>query len=141
MTRPIETNCIFSVCATLATENPAAHRQRSAVTQLLESSVKPAPFTIKVVGDFPRRTGTITHKAATIVAAMEGCPMADIIAALTSMDQITSPDSAPNSPRWVSHFAGLESKASGKAMAPWLEIVSDGAIVEGKQFSRQLLAN
>jgi len=107
----------------------------------MSSDMNPAPFTIRVIGSFSGREGTITHKAASIVAAMEGCPMNDIVAALTSMDHTNSPTSKPNPPRWITHFAGLESKASGKATEPWIEILSGANVVDDKQIFRKLLAD
>jgi hypothetical protein len=101
---------------------------------------KEVRFTVEVIEAFEFREGTITYKAASIVAAMEGCHMKDIVAALRAMDHTNSPGSIPNPPRWVAHFAGLESEASGKAMKPWIRILNCGRVVPDRQTFRDLLA-
>ncbi len=66
--------------------------------------------------------------------------MKDIVRALRSMDSTNSPGSKADPPRWITHFAGLESKASGKAMEPFIQIVDDGQVVRDKRRFRELLA-
>ncbi len=101
--------------------------------------MKAAKFTVRVIDTFDLREGTITFKAACIVRAMEGCPMPDIVAALSSMDHTNSPGSKPNPPRWITQFAGLESEASGKAMKPWIRIVNGGEEIQDRRRFRELL--
>jgi hypothetical protein len=101
--------------------------------------MKPAAFTVRKIGEYQGKPGTIISKAAGIVSAMEGCPMKDIIAALTSMDHTNSPNSKPNPPRWVTQFAGLESEAANKSMEPWIEIVLDGRSILDKAEFRAAL--
>jgi len=101
--------------------------------------MKEAKSTVRVVGSFDFKDGNINFKAASIVKAMEGCPMKDIVAALRSMDHTNSPGSTPNPPRWITQFAGLESEASGKAMKPWIQIVNDGQIIRDKRLFRELM--
>jgi hypothetical protein len=65
--------------------------------------------------------------------------MADIVAALNSMDHTNSPNSVPNPPRWITQFAGLESKSSGKAMDAWIAIESNGKRLDDKKLFQELL--
>ena len=101
--------------------------------------MKESTFSIRVIAPFEFKRGSITSKAASIVKAMEGCPMTDIVAALRSLDHANSPGSPPNPPRWITQLAGLESEASGKALEPWIQIVGNGQVISDKQRFRELL--
>ena len=102
--------------------------------------MKEARFTVKVIGPFNFRENSLTFKAACIVRAMAGCPMMDIVAALASMDHTNSPGTNPDPPRWITHFAGLESEASGKMIDPWIQILNDGDVILDRRQFRELLA-
>lgn len=101
--------------------------------------MKSTIFTIEVIGTFNFKPPAINFKAASIVSAMEGCPIKDIVAALRSMDLANSPGSPPSPARWITQFAGLESKESGKAMEPWIRILNSGQTISDKKVFRGLL--
>ena len=93
-----------------------------------------ADFTVRIVAKNPHQVGTQIWKAALIVTGMEGCDIEDIVQALTAFERTRTVEvQAPT--RWITQFAGLESKLSGKSMEPWLEITYMGsAVTSSEQF-------
>jgi hypothetical protein len=75
-----------------------------------------------------------------LVQGMEGCPITDIIRALTVFDRSNSPNGkSPSAKRWIKQFAGLESIKSGKAMEPLIEIIfCDNKVQTAEQFDELL---
>jgi hypothetical protein len=61
--------------------------------------------------------------------------------ALTAFTRDTTPKGTGDPARWLTHFAGLESDASGKAIRPWIEIINDGAPNKSTASFRELLRN
>ena len=93
-----------------------------------------ADFTVRILARNPHQEGTQIWKAGLIVTGMEGCEIEEIVQALTAFER-ARPVGVQAPARWITHFAGLESKQSGKAMAPWLEIIHMGrAIASREQF-------
>ena len=99
-----------------------------------------ANFSIRVVANNPHRIGSITWRAGQLVAAMEGCRIAAIVAALASLERDTTLAGKGDPARWLTHFAGLESAESGKAMRPWIELVHDGRAIESTTAFRRILS-
>lgn len=97
-------------------------------------------FTIRIIGPNPFRPETISWRAAQIAAAMEGCAVAAIIAALAAFTKDVTPKGDGDPARWLTQFAGLESEASGKAMDAWIEIVYHGDVVRSTASFRELVA-
>jgi len=98
-----------------------------------------ADFTIRVSGPNPFSEQTQRWRAGQIVAAMSGCRVESIICALTAYERDDTPKGVGNPSRWLAHFAGLESETSGKALAPWIEIVHAGEVVTSLPSYRELL--
>jgi hypothetical protein len=99
-----------------------------------------AAFTVRVIGKNPHKEGTQIWRAGLIIAGMEGCDMFDIIHALTAFERVRSVGvQAPS--RWISQFAGLESKKSGKSMEPWLEIMHRGKTIASRQEFKDILSS
>ena len=92
-------------------------------------------ITIKNLSKFEGKAGTIKARAADLVQGMESCPIEKIIGALDDLDRkeweakhgadSPGPKSA-SAKRWISQFAGFESKASGKGQQAIIDIISDG---------------
>ena len=99
----------------------------------------PPTFTIHVVAPNPFREGTISWRAGQIVIALEGCAVLSIVDALTAFTRDATPKGTGDPPRWLTHFAGLESDESGKALSPWIEIVHEGRSVKSTASFRELL--
>jgi hypothetical protein len=97
-------------------------------------------FVIRVLDAPAFQHGSMRWRAAQIVAAMDGCTCRSVIAALTALEQGCPPFKVGDPARWLTHFAGLESEASGKAMAAWIEILHDGKPVRSKESYREILA-
>ena len=100
-----------------------------------------AKFSIRVVSSNPHRVGSITWRAGQLVAAMEGCRVAAIVSALASLERDTTSKGKADPARWLTHFAGLESTESGKAMRPWIELVHAGRVVKSTSGFRKLLSD
>jgi hypothetical protein len=98
-----------------------------------------ANFSIRVLESNSHHEGSITWRAGRLVAAMEGCDVHAIIAALASLERDTTPKGIADPARWLSHFAGLESPDSGKALQPWIEIVHAGQVVKSSAAFRELV--
>lgn len=98
-----------------------------------------ADFSVRILGTNPHQEGSITWRAGRIVASMEGCNVHSIIAALSAFERDTTPKGIANPTRWLSHFAGLESIESGKAIQPWIEIVYSGQVIKSTDEFRELL--
>lgn len=98
-------------------------------------------FSIRIVGPNPFRESTISWRAGRIVIALEGCAVPSIVDALTAFERDVTPKGVGDPARWLTHFAGLESDESGKALRPWIEIVHDGETVRNKALFRERLRN
>ena len=98
-----------------------------------------ADFTVRILAKNPHQEGTQTWKAGMIVTGMEGCDIKDIVQALTAFERVREVG-VQNPARWLSHFAGLESKESGKSMEPWLQITHMGVAVTSREQFRESLA-
>jgi hypothetical protein len=98
-----------------------------------------ADFTIRVTGPNPFREDSQSWRAGQIVAAMSGCRVESIVCALTAYERDDTPKGVGDPARWLSHFAGLESESSGKALSPWIEIVHVGEVVRSLSSYRELL--
>ena len=96
-------------------------------------------FTIQVVGPNPFKEGSISWRAGRIVVALEGCAVPSIVDALTAFTRDTTPKGTGDPARWLTHFAGLESDQSGKALKAWIEIVHEGELVRSTASFRELL--
>ena len=96
-------------------------------------------FTIRVVGPNPFREGSISWRAGRIVIALEGCAVSAIVDALMAFTRDATPKESGDPARWLTHFAGLESDESGKALRPWIEIVHEGEPVRSTASFRELL--
>jgi hypothetical protein len=94
---------------------------------------------IRIVGPNPFKEGTISWRAGRIVAALEGCAVRAIVAALAAFTRDVTPKRTGDPARWLTHFAGLESEESGKALKPWIEIVHEGEPVRTTASFRDLL--
>lgn len=79
-------------------------------------------------------------RAAQLVSAMDGCTCESVICALTALEKGRAPFKVGDPARWLSHFSGFESEASGKAMTPWIEILHGGIRVTSKESYREVLA-
>jgi hypothetical protein len=98
-----------------------------------------ASFTVRIVRPNPHRAGTITWRAGELVTAMAGCDVRSIVSALEALERDTTRAGVGNPARWLSHFAGLESRGSGKQIEPWLEFRHDGQRVTSVARYRALL--
>jgi len=96
-------------------------------------------FTIRLTRANPHRENSTAWRAGRLVAAMEGCSVPSIIAALTALERETTPKGVSDSGRWLTHFAGLESLASGKRIEPWIEVLYAGDVVRSRAAYRVLL--
>ena len=96
-------------------------------------------FTIKVLRPNPHREKTQIWRAGQIVTGMEGCRIENIVQALTALESDTRKSGEDDPARWITHFAGLESKKSGKALDAWIEILYEGKRVESTREYRTLL--
>jgi hypothetical protein len=96
-------------------------------------------FTIRVIGPNPFRVGTISWRAGQIAIALEGCAVGSIVDALTAFTRDVTPKRTGDSARWLTHFAGLESLESGKALRPWIEILHEGELLRSTASFRELL--
>jgi hypothetical protein len=70
---------------------------------------------------------------------MAGCAVPSIVSALAALERDTTPKGVADPARWLSHFAGLESDESGKALAPWIEILHNAEPVKAVAIFRELL--
>lgn len=95
-------------------------------------------FTIRVITNNPHRKGTDTWRAGQIVEAMEGCHIKSIIIALEAFEQ-NRKVGVVDPARWISHFAGLENKNSGKYATPWVEILHKKEVVRNTASYRELI--
>jgi hypothetical protein len=89
-------------------------------------------FIVRVLGEHAFRPKSMRWRAAELVAAMDGCTCESVICALTALEIGCPPFKVGKPARWLTHFAGLESVASGKAMKPWIEIIHNGLPVSTK---------
>jgi hypothetical protein len=96
-------------------------------------------FTIRVLEPNPFKEGTISWRAGRIVIALEGCAVPSIVDALKAFTRDATPKGTGDPARWLTHFAGLESDESGKALRPWIEILHDGESVRSTAEFRKLL--
>lgn len=106
--------------------------------------MKRAGFTIRTIASNPfhlKGNGrpTVIFRAAAVVAGMEGCDVCSIIDALTAIERDTSTAGHSDPARWLTHFAGLESAASGKKIEPWIAIECQGSPVKSTREYRKLL--
>jgi hypothetical protein len=98
-----------------------------------------ADFSIRVRSANPHQVGSITWRAGRLVEAMQGCDVHAIVAALTALERDTTPKGISDPARWLTHFAGLESDESGKALQPWIEIYHAGQVVKTTAEFRDIL--
>ena len=101
--------------------------------------MKNLEFTHRVLSPNPHRERSTAWRAGQLVVAMEGCNIPDVISALAVLERDTAPTGVGDPARWLSHFAGLESSESGKAMTPWIEILHSGMRVATTAAYRRLL--
>ena len=101
--------------------------------------MKTAGFTIRVVAQNPHREGTMAWRAGQLVTAMEGCNVPSIVEALTALERDAGPAGVGDPPRWLTHFAGLESEESGKHIKAWIEVIHGGEPVRSVAAFRELL--
>ncbi len=96
-------------------------------------------FTIRILRNNPHSEKTFIWKAGQIVTGMEGCRIDNIVKALSALELDTGDTGRGDPARWLSHFAGLESADSGKAMEPWIEIIHKGLPVKNTASYRELM--
>ena len=101
--------------------------------------MKRAKFTIQLIQPNPHRADTMAWRAGQLATAMVGCSVNSIIKALTALERDTDNTGVGDPARWLTHFAGLESKASGKGIEAWLEIVSGDNVVATLQEFKELI--
>jgi hypothetical protein len=101
--------------------------------------MKSTEFTIKIIKPNPHNEKTQTWRVGQIVTGMEGCNIKKIILALTALEEDTGDAGIGDPARWLAHFAGLESKDSGKQIEPWIEIIYKGNIINSTTDYRKLL--
>lgn len=101
--------------------------------------MKRAHSTVQITNPNPHRRGTQIWRAGQIVTGMEGCRLESIINALTAMEEDTRDVGVADPARWLSHFAGLESRESGKEVEPWIEILHGHRVVQSTAEFRELL--
>jgi hypothetical protein len=80
-------------------------------------------------------------RAAQLVTAMDGCTCESIVCALTALEIGCPPHKLGNPARWLTHFAGLESDESGKAMSAWISILYGEEPVRSTGSFREILAS
>ena len=102
--------------------------------------MRAADFTIRILAPCPHKAGTQTWRAAMIATGMEGCAIEEIVSALTAFER-TREKGVQDPARWLTHFAGLESKASSKAIAPWIEVTFNGQKAASTSAFREILAS
>src|SRR5688572_21310018 len=101
--------------------------------------MKYAQFTVRLIKANPHRERSNAWRAGQIVTGMEGCHVGNIIRALTVFEEDTSDVGVGDPARWLTHFAGLESQASGKKIDPWIEIVNGNDVICDVNTYRSLL--
>lgn len=75
-----------------------------------------------------------TDRAAHLIQSLEGCPLELILQTVAKFDFYNSPETKSRSARrWIRHFGGFESGASGKGMAPIIQIVRDDDVVKKRE--------
>ena len=95
-------------------------------------------FTIKIIGPNPHREGTQIWQIGEIVRVMEGVHVKSICAAIEAKERDCFPAGVGDPPRGLTHFAGLESKATGKACEAWINILHNGVRVASTASFREL---
>lgn len=105
-----------------------------------DNAMVSAQFTVRVTNRNPHREGSIAWRAGQLVVAMQGCGIREIVSALAALERDTTRRGIGDPPRWLTHFAGLESAASGKQIEPWIEVVNNGTILRTVAEFRKLVA-